>query len=133
MAFVPCDLVTIQVGRLSANVYPKNKPGIPNFERAHAFQVIKSTLEPIPIDTRLIFDVVGMKLNCSAIVKGLMFDWKNAFDMHWFDFANLTILSFHDSKGAIISNTTIANNPGVLLLIQAGTITDCRKGNVCFV
>jgi hypothetical protein len=42
MAFVPCNLVTIQVGCLSANVYPKVEPNMPTFEHAHAFEVIKS-------------------------------------------------------------------------------------------
>ncbi len=74
MSFIPRDLVTIQVGCLSANVYPKVEPGMPNFECAHAFQVIKSTFEPLPIDTCLILDAIGLQLNCSAIVEGLMFD-----------------------------------------------------------
>ena len=44
MAFVPRDLVSIQVGRLYASVYPKVEPMMPIHERAHAFQVIKSAL-----------------------------------------------------------------------------------------
>ncbi len=82
------------MGHLSANIYPKIKLGIPSFECAHAFQVIKSALEPLSINTCLILDAIGMQLNCSTIVKGLMFDWKNAFDTRWFDFVNLTNLLF---------------------------------------
>jgi hypothetical protein len=48
---------------------------MPIFECTHAFQVVKSTLEPLPVDTPLILDAIGTQLNCSAIVKGLMFDW----------------------------------------------------------
>jgi hypothetical protein len=59
MAFAPRDLVTIQVGRLSANVYPKVEPIMPTFERAHAFQVIKSMLEPLPVASS------SMQLACS--------------------------------------------------------------------
>ena len=44
MAFVPRDLVSIQVGHLYASVYPKVKPTMPIHEHAHAFQVIKSAL-----------------------------------------------------------------------------------------
>jgi hypothetical protein len=109
MAFIPHDLVTIQVGCLSTNVYPKVKvvSGMPNFECAHAFQVIKSALDPLSITTCLILDAIGLQLNCSAIVKGLIFDWKNAFDTHWFNFANLVILSFHNLVSTIIANTPL--------------------------
>ncbi len=51
MMFVPHELVTIQVGRLSASVYPKIDSSMPIFELAHAFQVVKNALEPLPIDT----------------------------------------------------------------------------------
>ncbi len=132
MSFVPPDLIRIHLGCLSANVYPKIKPGMPNFECTHAFQVIKSALKPLPIGTCLIFDVIGMQLNCSAIVEGLLFGWKNVFDMHRFDFANLTILSFHDSKGDIISNRTVVGNPSVLLPVQTSTVANCSKGDVHF-
>jgi hypothetical protein len=133
MSFVPRDLITIQVGRLSDNVYPKIEPGMPSFEQAHAFQLIKSTLEPLPIDTRQILDTIGIQLNCSAIIDRLMFDWKNAFDTCWFGFANLAILSFHDSSGAIIANTTTAGNPSMLLPIINRNLVNCHQGDVHFI
>jgi hypothetical protein len=74
MAFRPRDLVTMETGCLSANVYPKVELGMPNFESALTFQVIKSALKPFPIDTRLIMDAIGLQLICSAIFKGLMFN-----------------------------------------------------------
>ncbi len=80
MTFVLQDLVTIQVGGLSASVYPKVDPSMPVFERAHAFQVIKSALKALPIDMRLIINAVGSQLNCSAIIDGLMYYWRNLFD-----------------------------------------------------
>jgi hypothetical protein len=133
MAFVPCDLITIQMGCLSANVYPKVWPGMSNFERAHTFQVIKSTLEPLPIDTCLVLVAIGLQLNCSMIVKGLMFDWKNAFDACWFNFANLAIISFHDSSDAIIANTAVTGNPSILLPVVDGPITTCHYQDIHFV
>jgi hypothetical protein len=105
-----------QVGRLSANVYPKVEPNIPTFERAHTFQVIKSVLKPLPLDTCLILDTIGLQLNCSAIVERLMFDWRNTFNTRWHDFGNLAILSFHDAAGAIIPNTTIVVLSHLLVL-----------------
>jgi hypothetical protein len=88
MPFVPHILVTVQPGCLLASVYPKIEPSMPVFERAHAFQVVKSALEPLPADTRLIFDAIGTQRNCSAIVNGLMFNWHSLFDSAWYDFCN---------------------------------------------
>jgi hypothetical protein len=111
----------------------KIEPGMPNFERAHAFQVIKSALKPLPIDMHHILDAIEIQLNCSAIVDGLMFDWKNAFNTRWFNFANLAILSFHDSSGAIIANTTTAGNPSMLLPVISGNLANCHQGDVRFI
>jgi hypothetical protein len=47
---------------------------MPVYERAHAFQVAKTTLKPLSIDTRLILDAIRAQLNWSAIIDGLMFD-----------------------------------------------------------
>jgi hypothetical protein len=95
--------------------------------------VIKSTLELLPVDTRLILDAIGLQLNCSAVVKGLMFDWRNKFDTCWLNFSNLAILSFHDSTGAIINNTTLAGNLSILLPVVDGAFATCPKEGVRFV
>ncbi len=133
MAFVPCNLVTIQVSRLSANVYPKVEPNMPTFERVHTFQVIKSMLKPLPVNTRLILDAIGLQLNCSAILEGLMFDRCNMFDIRWHDFVNLAILLFHDAAGAIIPNTTIVGNLTILLPVLDGPVATCRNEGIRFV
>jgi hypothetical protein len=54
ITFVPWDLVTNQVGCLSASVYPKVDPSMPVVERTNAFQVVKSALEALPVNMRLI-------------------------------------------------------------------------------
>jgi hypothetical protein len=59
MSFVPKDLVLVQVGCLSVSLYPKIKPSMPVFERAHAFQVAKSALEALPANTRLLLNAMG--------------------------------------------------------------------------
>jgi hypothetical protein len=74
-AFVPQDLVTIQVGQYLATVYPNVEPSMPVYECIHAFQVARTTLEPLPVNTRLILDAIGAQSNCSAIIDSLMFDW----------------------------------------------------------
>jgi hypothetical protein len=133
MAFVPRDLVTIQVGCTYASVYPKVEPTMPIHERAHAFQVIKSVLEALPIDTRLILEAIGMQLNCNAQVDGSMFDFHSMFDNAWYNFANLIIQSFHNSAGTVIQNTAIAGNPAVLLAVADGSLPACCQQDVCYV
>jgi hypothetical protein len=133
MTFVPRNLVPIQVGRLSASVYPKIEPSMPVFECVHAFQLVKSALETLPVDTRLILDALGTQLNCSAIVDGLMFDWQSPFDSTWYNFCNLAIITFHDSAGTEIKNTTNAGDPAILLPIQNSPKAACHQKDVHFV
>jgi hypothetical protein len=125
MMFVPRELVTIQVGCLSASVYPKINSSMPIFKRTHAFQVVKNALKPFPIETRIILDAIGMQLKCSAIIDGLIYDWHSTFDKAWFNFRNLAIILFHDSAGAQINNMTIASNPAVLLPAQDSAVALC--------
>jgi hypothetical protein len=89
MTFVPLQLVQIQIGKVTVYVYPDVTPNMPIFERAHAFQVVKTATENLPVDMRLIFDAIGTQLNCSAIVEGLLYNWRQTFDDGWYDFANL--------------------------------------------
>jgi hypothetical protein len=133
MVFVPRDLVSIQVGRLYASVYPKVEPTMPIHERAHAFQVIKSTLKSLPVDTRLILEAIGTQLNCNAQVDGSMFDFCSMFNKSWYNFANLAIQSFHNSAGAVIQNTTIAVNPAILLPVTDGPLPACCQQDVRYV
>jgi hypothetical protein len=48
-------------------------------------------------------------------------------------FDNLTILSFHNSAGNIVNDTTTPTNPQVLLPVQDGSLTNCRSQDVRFV
>jgi hypothetical protein len=133
MLFVPKDLLTILVRRLLASFYPKVEPSKPVFEHAHAFQVAKSTLEALSIDTRLILEVMGAQLNCSTIVNGLMHNWRGLFDSAWLDFKNLTIILFHDLAGAGINSTTVANNPALLLSVQNRAVNLYHLQDIRFV
>jgi hypothetical protein len=76
----------------------KINSGMHVFEHVHAFQVVKSALKPLPVNTRLILDAIGTQLNCSPIVNGLMYDWRSLFDAAWFDFCNLSIILYHHQK-----------------------------------
>jgi hypothetical protein len=102
-------------------------------EHAHAFN--KTALSTQNIELRLQLDALGTQLNLSATVNGTINDWFCFFYDSWFDFSKLTILSFHNVKGDIDSDTTTteAANPAILLLVQYGVLADCRTKDVKFV
>ncbi len=43
------------------------------------------------------------------------------------------LLSFHNLGGVIIANTTVADNPSILLPVQDGPVATCRHQDVWFV
>jgi hypothetical protein len=131
--FVPKELVSIQVGRMFASVYPKVEPTMPIYELAHAYQVIKSALEALPVDMHLILEAIGTQLNCSTIVNSTMYNFKSLFEEAWYDFGNLTIQSFHDSAGKIIRTTTVSGNLSLLLHVIDGPMNGCRQQDVRYV
>jgi hypothetical protein len=49
------------------------------------------------------------------------------------DFGNHSILSFHNSQGNWMDDTTIAGDDQVLLPVQEGALADCRKQDVHYV
>jgi hypothetical protein len=106
---------------------------MPISERAHAFQVVKNTLEPLSIDTCIILNTIGTQLNCSVIVDELIYNWRSTFDKAWFNFRILAIILLHDSAGAKINNTTIAGNPAILFPVQDGAVALCCRQDVRFV
>jgi hypothetical protein len=67
------------------------------------------------------------------MVDGTIKDWFHFFYDSWFDFLRLTILSFHNVKGDIVQDTTDAADPAILLPVQDGILSDCRKKEVKFV
>ncbi len=133
MGFAPLDLVDVPVGRITVKLYPRISPAMPVHERAHAFQVNKAALKDLPTDLRLVTDAFGAQLNGSSTVKGILSDWHRYFNKRWMAFNYLTILSFHDSQGACIDNTTIAGDPQVLKPVQDGALASSRSQDVRFV
>jgi hypothetical protein len=102
-------------------------------ERAHTFHVNKAALALQTIPTRLQLDALGNQLNLVATMDGVIHDWLRHYQDGWYNFRCLKVLSFHDVKGDIITNTTAPANPTILLPVQDGNIADCRKQNVKFV
>ncbi len=103
------------------------------FEQAHAFQVNKTALTNLQANLHLVFDAFGGQLNATSTVDSIYSDWKRHFNKHWHNFNNLTVLSFHNSAGNQINNTTLPGIPQVLLPIQDGNLAHCRSQDVRFV
>ena len=102
-------------------------------ERAHTFRINKAALALQIRTPRRQLDALGNQLNLLAMVDGVIHDWIRYFQDNWYNFNWLTILSFHDVKSDIISNTTTATNSTVLMPVQNGEVVLCPKGNIKFV
>jgi hypothetical protein len=134
MGFAPLDLVDVSVGRSSIKLYPRLTASMPVYERAHAFQVNKTALTNAQgIEISQIHDAFGAQMNSSSTVKGLISIWRQYFQEQWMDFTHLAILSFHQSNGNRIDDTTVAGSPEVLLPIIDGSAAACRKPDIKFV
>jgi hypothetical protein len=133
MGLTSQDLVEIHVGSVTTKLYPKILPTMAVFEWEHTFQVNKTALTKLQADLHLVFDAFGGQLNATSTVGGIYSNWKRHFNKHWHNFNNLTVLSFHNSAGNQINNTTLPGIPQVLLPIQDGNLAHCRSQDVHFV
>jgi hypothetical protein len=131
--FVPRALVPISIGRFTVYVYPCIKSTMQPHERAHAYHITLTALTLQNLDLQLQLDTLGHQLNLQAMVDGVVNDWLQFFNDHWYDFCHLTILSFHTITGNVNKDTTMAADSDVLLPVQAGNITNCCWQNIKFV
>ena len=133
MGFTPLNLVDVHVGRTTVKLYPKIGPAMQIWERAHAYQINKTALTNHPTNLKLIIDAFGAQLNGGSTTEGIISDFKRYFYDCWMCFQNLTILSFHDSAGAIINDTTSPADPQVLLPVQDGNLANYHSQSMRFV
>jgi hypothetical protein len=127
MRFIPRDLMLVMVGCHSKNVYPNVEAKMPIYEHAFAYQVAKSAFECHPINIRLIIEAMATQLNCNATANGLMYDWKSVLNKRWYNPELLQIISFHNSAGNEIANTTTIADTSILLPVVNGILAICRK------
>jgi hypothetical protein len=133
IGFVPEQLLPVSVGRYQVNLYPKLHPTASVVVRTHAYQICKSALSALNIIICILFNALGSQLNCMATINGLVYNFTQVYEEGWFDPANLQVLLFHDSAGAIINNTTITGNPTVLLPVINGLVANCSQQDICYV
>jgi hypothetical protein len=131
--FAPLDPVDVRISTMTVKLYHKITANMPVHERAHAFQVNKSTLKDLPTDFWLVIEAFGVQLNASSTIKGILSDWRRFFQERWMNFNNLLILSFHRSNGNHIDTTTTAGDTAILLPVINGNLDNCRQQDVQFV
>jgi hypothetical protein len=111
--FVQRPLDPVQVDKIIVKLYWVVDLTMKPPECAHAFQTNKTALAVPGIDRRMMLDTLGAQLNLSAIINGVLGDWNHHFHCNWCNFANLTILSFHNGASAQVNNTTTAADSAV--------------------
>jgi hypothetical protein len=131
--FAPRALVPVAVGRTMVNLYAVIDPGMQVEERAHAYQINKTTLVSMPVNLRVRLDALGQQLNLAVTVDGVRDDWLQFFHDSWCDFGHLAILSFHNNTGDQINNTMTAANTAILYPFIDGAIANSCWPNVKFV
>ncbi len=131
--FVPRTLEPVQIDKMTVKLYPIVDSTMKPPEHAHAFQINKTALATPGIDRSMMLDTLGAQLNFSAIVDGVLSKWTRHFRCTWCNFANLTILSFHNNSGTQMNDTITAADSAVLLPVIDGPVNACRKQNIRFV
>ena len=131
--FVHKALVTVKVNGQSIMMYPVLDPAMTVAERAHGFHVIKNSLLAANLTPRQLLNALGQQTGQGAVVDGAIAGYIRHFHDHWRNFRHLTILSWHDSTGAIINNTTTIGDSSILLPMLNGLLANCRQQDVMFV
>ena len=101
-------------------------------ERAHGFHVNKNNLLAASLAPRQVLNALGQQTGKGTVVDGKIAGFLRHFHNHWHDFRNLTILSWHNSAGAILTTTTTAANSSILLPVIDGNLNTCRQQDVSF-
>ncbi len=112
--FAPHALVPITIGRATVNLYLVIDQTMLPHKWAHTFHINKMALSSQSIDLHVQLDAFGHQLNLSATVDGVINNWFHHFYDRWFDFSRLIILSFHDTKGNQVNDSTEGGDPLVL-------------------
>ena len=111
ITFTPKPPVSVPVGRVPTDLYPRIDLDMPIWERAHAFQVNKTAIMNVDVDVQTQLDALGAQLNLSSIVDGSQASFMNCYQSNWMNFANLRVQSCHDSAGVIIAPGRAAYQP----------------------
>ena len=124
--FVPRKPEIVTIGRTSVSLYPKVDSSMTDPEKALAYQHNKTALASADLDQRARILTLAERLDLMLMAESGLADWERKLSRSWANFHHLTILSWHDAKGAAISNTTVAGDLSTLLTYQDGPVANCR-------
>jgi hypothetical protein len=102
-------------------------------QKAMAYQENKMALASTNLDQRAHILALAKRLDLMLMAESSLADWEQKLTKNWFNFQNLTIISWYDTKGNPINNTTVVGNPAVLLPVQNGAQNQCRSAGVKFI
>jgi hypothetical protein len=120
--FVPLKPEIVTIGRTSVSLYPKVDSSMTDPEKALAYQHNKTALASADLDQRARILTLAERLDLMLMAESGLADWECKLSRNWANFQYLTILSWHDAKGAAISNMTVAGDLSTLLTFQDGAI-----------
>ena len=102
-------------------------------EKALAYQQNRAALAGADLDQRARILALADRLDLMHTAESSLADWERRLQKNWFNFAHLSIISWHDSCGKVVSNTTTPTDPCVLLPVQDEAAALCRSEGVTFV
>jgi hypothetical protein len=115
------------------SLYPKVDASMSDPEKALAYQQNWAALAGADLDQHAPILALTERLDLMHTAESSLADWERRLTKNWFNFAYLTIILWHNAQGGLINNTTVANNPLVLLPVQNGVAASCRTEGVTFV
>ena len=130
--FVPRKPEIVTIGRTSVSLYPKVDSSMTDPEKALAYQHNKTALASADLDQRARILTLAERLDLMLMAESGLADWERKLSRSWAHFHHLTILSWHDAKGAAISNTTVAGDLSTLLPCQDGPVGNDKEQHFCW-
>ena len=96
-------LVQVKIGSISVSLYPMLNASMLAAERAHGFHVDKNNLLAANLTPRQVLNALGQQTGQGTVVGGKIAGFSCHFKYHWHNFQNLTILSWHNSAGTLMT------------------------------
>jgi hypothetical protein len=125
--FAPCKPEIVSIGQTSVSLYPKFDSTMTNAEKAMAFQHNKTTLLSANVNQRARILTLADRIDLMLTAESSLANWECKLSCHWADFVCLSILSWHNTAGNLINDTTMAADASILKPVQDGAAADCRS------
>jgi hypothetical protein len=131
--FIPQKPKIVSIRRTSVSLYCKVDKNMSDPKKALAFQHNRTALAGADLNQRMQILTLANWLNLMLMAEASLAGWERKLSKNWANFCYLTILSWHDERGARINATTVAGDLSVLLPVQDGNVADCRSPDIKFV